>query len=392
MFSSMHLYAEKDKRSEKIGAIAKGSKVWALNDDPAAEGWIKIAYVKKGNVGVGWSRFDRSKRFKPVGTETVKETQCNITSSCDDSDLHVPGDINEEFCGLLSGMPVPVENESQWRADAMEMMKKAQEFNTERHQKMTAALPEQLRAQVNRMDDHIDGLRKEGYCLTWPLWCPVKHMKLNWEWRALQSTTKKMVQMVAGHEAASADFQSNINKLLLVDEHKELAEKAWDLVRKLAEAFLKVLDGSGPGQHAAWSAVWASSTHLKAFCTAKLLKETMNHTWKSPAWWKSMFDRCTGEPLSPDEKASLEHEAEEAMDAIGHMQANSKLRTIVESSRGVSLVQTRDQHKAEQASSFIDHSTEQNELPNVLEFLVMFSMVAAIVSVGAVIVTMAVAA
>ena len=99
-----------------------------------------------------------------------------------------------------------------------------------------------------------------------------------------------------------------------------------------------------------------------------------------------MFGRCPSEPLRQDEKAALENEAEEAMGAIGHMQAHSKLRAIVESSRGVSLVQTRDQQNAEQASSFIDHSTEEKEPPQLAEFIICVCGVTAGMSVMAAIV------
>lgn len=390
-FRSMHLYADKDKSSEKLGPIPKGSKIWALNENPQSDGWVKIAYVKKGNVGVGFSRY-ADYRFKFVEEESLRATQCSMKSACGDSDLAAPGGTDEKFCSLLSGMPVPAGNlTTEWRSEAAQLMEKSKEFYIERHQTMTAALPEQLAAEMELLQNTITDLENSGHCLMWPPTCVLKHYRLNHRWKKLKSITREMVKMVHGHEAASTSFQANTNQLLKVDEYRDIANRAYgpngeitlgNIERKLLEEYFKVFDDSSVGQGFAWAQVKASSTQRKAFCSGKSHFDSMDaqYTWKSPKWWKSMFDSCTDEQLTAEEMASLEHDSDNALDVAAHMKGSANIRTIVASNRGVALLQTEEQ-QAVASSSFVDSSTahEQNaESRDAADAMLMFFLLTAL--------------
>jgi hypothetical protein len=373
LFKPMNFYADKNKSSDKIGGISEGSKFWALNANPEEDGWIEIAYVKNGNVGTGWSRL-ADYRYKFVETEQVKHTECRSSAeTCDPDDITVPGATDNVACEtFLNNVPILASQEAEWRKDAPTLLGEARDLFKERSSHLTTTLPEQVEFHLQKLESLLEELKEADYCVSFPPWCAFRHWKLRDHWNDVRAVVKKMVGIFAGHEEMSDDLHAH---LAAMRDHEALATKIRAMEKALVRAELKALDGSGTMRAFAWATAAASKTQYKAFCSGKPFYDEVD-SWKNPKWWKDMFADCPKDALTPKEISDLQAITDVPV-VRNDVQANSVIRQVVASGRGVSLLQMQEKEE-DSSSSFVERTEGVQERRDAAEAILTYLFLVAV--------------
>lgn len=335
---------------ESISNVPAGTELWALNDDPETEQWIKFAYIKDGVFGAAWSKMEG--QFEKVGTETIEKSSCVPKGEevCEPTSLVLKSkfqrleqeaglELSETqantICEKLSGLRFVG---TAGRDERLQQLEGNLKFQLDQVKVMSMDKPKELRHYIRKLNKRISEISPKFCMMT----CPFAHVKMAYYFRKLTHVVKDLAKTHSGAEGGTRSYDEALSVIMESSEHRELALEVQTVQKAIAYMDVKVMDQSSILQTATQAQTLVHDHSYKAFCGIRTLREMMradgdNYEWQSEQWWQSQWNGCSKFDGDGWIGSSADLENDLSSEFASTSEEVRNLRNIVTMKRGVSF-------------------------------------------------------